>query len=371
MSDERQGKISASYLERLKLCPPSWNLGLQAPKEETSALAAAGTNIHAAAAGHEVELKRKDRELADALIKRGDFIINGILKDPDAWEILEDQKDSDRLWAGHGVKMWSGLFDRYVIAENKDTEEVIAVVLDYKTGWKEQTNPAENMQLRAAAVLIKGRNPRIQKVYVALVERVGGSNEPICYLNEDIDLARIEISQVITTAIEGGGELNPSEKACEYCPAKTICSAAHREERALVETARTVTAEDLTNERLGQILTDSKVVEKFIAAAEAEAKRRLEEGQEIPTGDGKTWKLKPGTNVRKINDPQAAYERLSHLIPIERFTKCVTVKVGALEDAYAEATGEKGKTAADNFNAILSEVITESQNKPTLTQSKA
>jgi len=366
-TDERKGYISASALERIKLCPPSWNLSKLVPKEEGTALTKAANDIHAAAAGQDIELKRKDRELTETLLKQGDRIIAGILTVEENWEILEEKRDSERLWGGYGEKMWSGLFDRYVIAENVSTKEVVAIVLDYKTGWKEQTNPAENMQLRAASVLLKGRNPKIEKVYVALIERIKGASEAICYTNEDIDKARIEIISIITKGVQGDGDYNPSEKACQYCPAKTICPGIRKEHGAMVEKSKDLLPELLTDEELGKILTASPTVEKFIAACETEAKKRIEiEGKEIPAGDGKAWKLKPGSKTRKISDPQAAYQRLAKCIPIERFTACVTVKVGDLEDAYAEATGLKGKTCKDAFNAELNGVLTETQNKPTL-----
>ena len=123
----------------------------------------------------------------------------------------------------------------------------------------------------------------------------------------------------------------------------------------------------VTSEKDGKkILTASKPVEKFIAACETEARKRLETAESIPAGDGKTWRLKPGNKTRKIANAQDAYQRLANCIPIERFTACVTVKVGDLEDAYAEATGLKGKTCKDAFNSELNGVITETQSKPTL-----
>lgn len=367
-TDERQGYISASYLERIKLCPPSWNLSKLAPKEEGTAITKAGSDIHAAAAGQEIELKRKDAELTETLIARGDAIIAEILGNTEL-TITEDLRDNLRIWGNKDTEnKWSGLFDRLVIAthENESIDDTIAIILDYKTGWKEQTGAEQNLQLRGAAVLAKTHNPKVARVYVAMIERVKKDDTVVLYGPNEIDQARTEINQILRAGYAGQGEYNPSEKACQYCPAKTICPAIRKEHQALVAKAQTLTPESLSDEQLGQILTASAPVEKFIAACETEAKKRIEEKGEIPAGDGKNWKLKPGSKTRKIANAQDAYQRLAKCIPIERFTACVTVKVGDLEDAYAEATGLKGKECKQAFGTTLGDALTEVQNKPTL-----
>ena len=363
-TDERQGWISASYLERIKLCPPSWNLSKLVPPEEGNALTQKGNDIHAKAAGADIELKRKDAELTETLVARGDEIIKQIIGDSEM-QIDADLRDNLRIWGNKDTELqWSGLFDRLVYASNGF--DYIAIVLDYKTGWKEQTGAQHNLQLRAAAVLAKTHQRDIDRVYVAMIERVKRDDTIVIYGAKEIDQARTEINQILRAGYLGEGELNPSEKACDYCPAKTICPAVRKEHTQLVEKAQAILPELLTDEELGKILTASKPVEKFIAACETEARKRLETAESIPAGDGKTWRLKPGNKTRKIANAQDAYQRLAKCIPIERFTACVTVKVGDLEDAYAEATGLKGKTCKDAFNSELNGVITETQSKPTL-----
>jgi CRISPR/Cas system-associated exonuclease Cas4 (RecB family) len=368
-TDERQGFISASYLERLRLCPPSWNLAKLVPREETTALAQAGNNIHAKAAGQDIELKRKDAELTETLVKRGDTIIEEIMGHTEL-KVTADLRDNLRIWGNQDTEIqWSGLFDRMVIAESND--DTIAIVLDYKTGWKEQTGVEQNLQLRAAAVLAKTHNRKIDRVYVAMIERVKKDDLIVIYGAKEIDQARTQINQILRNAYAGTGELNPSEKACDYCPAKTICPAVRKEHGELIAKAQALTPETLTDEQLGEILTKSAPVEKFIAACETEAKKRIEERGSIPAGDGKAWKLKPGSKTRKIASAQEAYTRLANCIPIERFTACVTVKVGDLEDAYAEATGLKGIECKKAFGTALGDALTEAQNKPTLVKAAA
>lgn len=367
-TDERQGYISASGLERIKLCPPSWNLSKLVPKEEGTAVTKAGTDIHAAAAGQDIELKRKDAELTETLIARGDAIIAVILGNTEL-TIAEDLRDNLRIWGNKDTEnKWSGLFDRLVIAkhENENIDDTIAIILDYKTGWKEQTGTEQNLQLRGAAVLAKTHNPNVERVYVAMIERVKRDDTVVLYGPREIDQARTEINQILRAGYAGEGEYNPSEKACQYCPAKTVCPAVRKEHGELIAKAQTLTPETLTDEQLGEILTKSAPVEKFIAACETEAKKRIEERGSIPAGDGKAWKLKPGSRTRKIASAQEAYQRLANCIPIERFTACVTVKVGDLEDAYAEATGLKGKECKEAFGTTLGDALTEVQNKPTL-----
>jgi hypothetical protein len=114
------------------------------------------------------------------------------------------------------------------------------------------------------------------------------------------------------------------------------------------------------------LLVVCEYVEDYITAIRSEAKNRLTNG--VPV---RGWYMKDGAKKRAIEDPTAAYNILADKMSPEDFAGACSVSVTSLEKAYAKATGLKGKSAKEAFEAELAPVITTKQNASSLTREVA
>jgi len=119
----------------------------------------------------------------------------------------------------------------------------------------------------------------------------------------------------INDAISDAPRYAPSESACQWCPAKHICSA-QKEQFDIVAAQPDITImskEDikevmlaLTPAQISAILDKAPMVEKFIEAVKDHATKQMEGGAVLPG-----WQLQPKRASRKWIDSTTARQALT------------------------------------------------------------
>ncbi len=119
----------------------------------------------------------------------------------------------------------------------------------------------------------------------------------------------------INDAVSDAPRYNPSESACQWCPAKHICSA-QKEQFDIVaaQTNMTIMSKDdtkdlmlsLTPLQISLILDRAPMVEKFIEAVKDHATKQMEAGAVLPG-----WQLQPKRASRKWIDSTTARQALT------------------------------------------------------------
>lgn len=360
MSDEREGRPSASGMERLALCPGSWNAS-KGIEETSSEHAVRGNRIHSLIAGEDVENPtEEERDVAEQCERLSQMIVTQHMAKPmeDCTEVWRE----GRLWAreNDGV-VWSGKPDLVVVYGNR------AVIIDFKTGRAEVEHATNNKQLRALAVLVDGAcaSRKLEHVLVAIVQPLAPQSMSLCdYTKADIELARVEIENVMESAMKPDAKRVAGESQCRYCPAKSRCPEASEVLTEVANVQPIVTM--LSSSELGDLLSKCKQAEDVVDALREEAKRRLEEGVAV-----EGWELKAGATRETITHPEAVFFRFSEKGGnIEQFMSTISVNKAKLSDAYKGVTGTKGKELEVLLDILLAGCTESKTNAPSLVKTK-
>ena len=351
MNDERVGCPSASSFGRLNECPGSFTLNKAAPPQPSSPAAARGTRIHSGCAG-EVKvdtLAPDEQEAVVQLLEQEEILVNTFLAD--GYEI-EEQLTEHRFWDTATESRWSGKADRVYLMQKDKTK--IALVVDFKS--TRYTASAENsLQLAALATLVDRHYASdLYEAHVALVFPDG--YDRALYDHDALEMASEECHRLVDrVTISETQKRYPSEEACKWCNAKSICPESRGQLNALAETPKTAIAPA----DLPRLLAIAGVAKGLIKDIEEQARTVLESGGTL---DG--WELKAGAERSKITDTQEVYRRAAILgIDGETFSKQVTISKKDLENLVREELGHAGKQAKDTvFN------LTEGCTKTTTTR---
>lgn len=363
MSDERFGWPSASAMNRLALCPGSWNLSQHAPPQPTSADAESGNRIHKA-----LEIPGFDL----------DSLTDDEFNTVKTCIALENKLIAETIGQAVGTIRESRMKSQALRVSGKaDSVHVngdTALILDYKTGRGDVEDANKNLQLRTLAAL-RLLNFGTSQIYVAIIQPWVSPQVSVAkYDWRDLNRAVDEVDAILKAARSEDAPRIPSEKACKYCPAKVICKEAAQ---VLLEVAEPptgyavgITPEThvaaLTSENLGLLLKRAKLAESIIEAARDEAKRRLENGEQV---DG--WQLKDGAEQEEITDPQGVFgEFVKTGGTADQFLKAVKVTKGKLKEQVKAATGKTGRELESQLARILCGFTTKKQKAKTLEESK-
>lgn len=362
MSDERFGWPSASAMNRLALCPGSWSLSRHAPRQPTSADAESGNRIHKALeTGNPEHCKADDEFEAFKICLRLEEKLIADTIGSASETVRETRMKSQALRV-------SGKAD--AIHVNGDT----ALVLDYKTGRGDVEDANKNLQLRTLAAL-RFMNFGTSQIYVAIVQPWVSPQVSVAkYDWRDLNRAVDEVDAILKAARAEDAPRIPSEEACKYCPSKVICKEASQvlleiaepSENSPTEFIDCVHVAALTSQNLGLLLKRAKLAESIIEAARDEAKRRLENGEQV---DG--WQLKDGAEQEEITDPQGVFgEFVKAGGTAEQFLKAVKVTKGELKEQVKAATGKTGRELESQLARILGGFTTKKQKAKTLEEVK-
>lgn len=302
IKDERQGLPSASGMQRLFLCPGSWQAEKKCPVDEESENAALGTMLHAHMEQGTTPEDPEDAEAVAWCREMEDSLCKKYLGSTDVSRYREV-----RLFE-RGDRLFSGKPDMVAVGTRK------AFVVDYKFGRLPVAAAECNLQLSALAVLVMDmfEEGAMDEVFVCILQPYASRKEPaICrYTCEIVEQARVFFRVCIEAARNEHAPLKPDERACRYCRAQSSCPAV---KLALVH----VTSGDLTAsweqwspEKRREAYDLAQLAKKWAASVEAKVKADLKAELEIPG-----LCLTSGKKAFTVTDPAEAFNVLHELFP--------------------------------------------------------
>jgi hypothetical protein len=318
--------LRPSAASRWISCPASALLSKDIPETPSGDAAMAGTAIHA---------------LAETCYLTGDDPMNSVGKTIEgvplaAWHCQMAQQHLDEI-----AKIESEIGSVGLRVEEKvsyiDTPELILrgtadvigvgkdtlVVADLKTGSGYVNEDNEQMKIYALAAIKTLGLDFIKNVELRVIQpRHGETRTHRMTLKELNQWDAKVLRPAIVAAQDPKQQPKPSEKACQYCPAKLTCPA-QREALAVIEAQPNVTAMTkdeikavmvrLSDEQISDLLERAPIVESFIESLRKHALERMKDGGSLPG-----WQLAPKRAVRKWKDEAQAKEALSNLgIPLK------------------------------------------------------
>lgn len=369
MTDERQGRPSASKMERLYLCPGSWQFeqrlraeGNLAPEGEDAARDT-GDRVHALISGSE------PFELAEESER-------GLVQQ--AWDMerrlrekVFGEAQNDNFAELREVRLWqyeTDLPQTKPIQSAKvdyacyDTIRDRGLVIDYKTGWGDHEESDRNIQIAAQVAALSFQHSSIDEWHAFLYQPRAGEPVHVVYKGGDIEKVQRFVEQIVREAEQPDAPLIPGEKQCRYCPARHVCVEAHQNTMALAVTDTAA----LSKERMPDLLDAVSIAKRVIPAVEAKAKEMLAEDPDSIPG----WRLKEGATQRTVTDAEEAFRSLPVEMTQERFLECVSVQIGKLEKELATASNMKQADAKREVARRLGHVIEEKPKAPSLERVK-
>jgi Protein of unknown function (DUF2800) len=359
--DERLGLPSASAWHRYELCAGSWQLEAEARQlgqaaHETSPAAERGALIHAYLAGvvdedgTEIKLDESEQQTADFLQKRATEQVHRIFGDEPTLELAEK-----RLWLTvNGRKAASGRFDRVVYTPS------VALVQDFKTGWREPDPVEQNSQMKVLAVLVALHLPRtLRKVIVQVISGPYGVSEAT-YGDQELAPAYDDIHRTLKAIQDPMAPLSPGPEACRYCPAINICQAV---KNLIVPVAKTQVSALPDGARGAKLLDEVELLQEHLDSIREHYAQRLTAD---PAYDLPGYAMVPGNVRREVKDWEAARQRLGEWLELDEINGAANYRLMDLEKALGRKLGLKGKPLKERMGEILRGLIEEKANAASL-----
>ena len=286
IEDERQGLPSASGMQRLFLCPGSWNAERKCPVDEESDDAALGTMLH-------VHMEQ-----------------GTMPEDPEDAEAVAWCRETE-------ISLCEKYLEMSDFSKDLLREQFMREVRYFEKDGMFSGKPEFEM---------------IDEVFVCILQPYASRKEPaVCrYTRESVEQARAFFQTCIKLAQDEHAPLKPSEKACRYCRAQSSCPAVSL---ALVNvTSGDLTAawEQWTPEKRREAYDLAKLAKKWAASVEGKVKADLKAEVDIPG-----LVLAPGKKAFTITDAAAAFQILNGLFPdgitAPAFTSCCKVGITDLD----------------------------------------
>ena len=305
----KQLSLRASAASRWIACPASARLSAQMPYVEGGEAAKIGTAIHA--------LAETCYQLDSDPMKSIGTVVEGITMTEENCEMaLEHLK---AIWAmedelGKGsvtvekflpyqetpkVKV-GGTTD--VIGISKEKRKLI--IADLKTG--RGYVDADNDQLRLyalAALEAEQLYQDIDTVELWIIQPHHGETRKHSMTTQElVDWEHYALVPAIENSLNPLFQPIPSDAACQYCNARTICPA----QANIAEVVATAPPVEMLNEQqISVLLTKFDMVEGYIKAVRDHALKRMEQGSVI-----EGWQLQPKRALRSWTDEKEAYAGL-------------------------------------------------------------
>jgi len=347
VDDVRQGLPSASGLNRVIDCPGSLELESKSPTPPDSPWAARGTRIHGVMDGS-VDRSELSTEELDVVAELEDY---DKLLFHDCHDIIREE----RYWYYSGnKKIWSGMLD--IAARCNKTGN--GIVCNYKTG-RGQDSVANNWQAKAESVLWwqKWRGEGMTEVRYCFAQPESMYDHVLCHTFDEKELKRAEkdIRDGVLLALSGKGWLEPSEKACIWCKAKSICSAL----KYKIEAYKDIPTEnfsDMSAKERGYYLAKAREAKdaatKVYEDLASQAKELVSNDEEAIKG----WYMSRGREINSITSTKLALEMATELgIPADEFYSRASISTSALEKLAAKhlKVKEPKQWVKDNFHSVI------------------
>ncbi len=369
-------------MSRLVNCPGSFQLARITKAVPVDDIAEAGTRIagfiDCIATGREADIppsaNEAELETARFLVAKKARLFAQICEkngyDPDDFQVYHE----NRLWYFHrGNPLFSGRMDTMALHRSRP----VVIVLDDKSGWKEQPDPSENWQLRGYSLLLlqnyedlTGNPPAMEiEFHVSTVTRFHDEPSVLRLRDDNPEQSLNEIAKTITHNLTLATYSRPYEAGlspgewCRYCPARLACPAIAHLQGSLVETADFAPARvaGLTTPKLESLLNACQVVDGLKFAAIAEARVRFAQAPESFA----EWEFVTGAPRRNIKDLAGIVDAIQSLgVPLEEIiqsmrTDALSVsKSGKLVHAIRNRAQAQGRhlTMAESDKILMAAV---------------
>jgi len=333
----KQLNIRPSGIARTIACPASVRLSAQVPYVESGEAAKIGTAIHALAE----HCYQRDLDPMWFVGK----VYEGILMTQEncdfaqqhlkaIWDIEEElgkgtvQVEKFLPYQESPAYKIGGTAD--VIGISKEKRKLI--IADLKTGRGYVDAESEQLKLYALAAMESGNLYKdIDTVELWIIQPHHGEvRKHTMTTQELVDWEHYILTPAIENVLNPAFPPVPSDSACQYCNAKTICPA----QANMVEVVHSAPpVEVLTEEQISVLLTKFDMVEDYIKAVRDHALKRMEKGAVIAG-----WQLAPKRALRSWTSEE---EAMKHLMFLGMGIKEIT-KTELITPAQAEKLLPKG-----------------------------
>jgi len=355
MTDERHGKPSASKLGRLVHCPGSEALIHEVIKPsmvpaKSNPAATFGTKIHSGIAGEEVDLTTYQDKIKEQCLEIYKKLEEKLIKNPIS-SLIET-----RCWLSgdDGEEIFSARLDR-ASTNNKGAW----LVADFKTLPGEQDDAPDNWQiLGCCACLFDDAAARmsqfVEDVYGVIIQpSITQDPVPVRYTSSHLRAARRRIIESVEASRMADAPRIPGSW-CKYCPASACCLEAQSLMPILPDGS---SVELLPIAKLRWIWDRLPAIKDVIEQVDSRMKSVIQANpQAFPD-----LSLEERAGKRAIKDAQGAFNILKEWITKDQFKALMTVPVGKLQDAFAEAYSQTNlcskQEAARMFDKIIKPVV--------------
>jgi hypothetical protein len=305
----KQLNIRPSGIARTIACPASVRLSAQVPYQESGEAAKIGTAIHALAehcymkdlnpalfVGKEFEGIAMTEENCDFAMQHLQAI----------WDIEEELGEGTVSvekflpYQESPAYKIGGTAD--VIGISKEKRKII--IADLKTGRGYVDAESEQLKLYSLAAMESGGLYQdIDTIELWIIQPHHGEVRKHTMTTQDlVDWEHYILQPAIENVLNPLFPPVPSDSACQYCAAKTICPA----QANIVETVVAAPpVEVLTEEQISVLLTKFDMVEDYIKAVRDHALKRMESGAVI-----QGWQLAPKRALRSWTSEDEACKGL-------------------------------------------------------------
>jgi hypothetical protein len=362
MIDERKSMPSASSFHRYVKCPGAFQLEQQAREIgqlafQSSADALRGEKIHAWLAGEPAELSSEEQETANNLKDRSEEQIRLVFQDAPYTRLKEK-----RVWLFPDSSKRINLSARF---DDCCYNSEVALVTNFKTGWKEPEPAKINSQCRVETLLVAVNLKRIgvtPKRFIAQINTMPFGVMQAEFSYEELAKMYLDITSTLLAIENPDALLNPSIENCDHCPAILVCNAV----KSLSVKLNPI---DTNPGALSHNLDKIKVMQKHMEEFEAFVVRGLT--SDPPTLSIRDWEMVPGVERRDWKNMELAQQRMVNEGIAEHKLKTLkTHTPAAYEKIYAAHYGQKPDDIRDAFNALMSDCIEIRCNRPSLKKVK-
>jgi hypothetical protein len=312
----KQLKLRPSSASRWIACPASARLSTLVPYQESGEAAKIGTAIHA--------LAETCFQLDTDPMKFIGQQVEGITMTEENCEFALEHLQA--IWAIQdelGFVRIEQLYKLYQTPEYtlQGTADVVGIskdkliIADLKTGRGYVDADSEQMKIYALGALMD-HNGKPKEVEFQIIQPHHGEKRIHRMSVDELGVWETEVLlPAINDAVSDNPPYRPSESACQWCPAKTICSAqkasfdvvaAQPDITALKKEQVKEVMLALTPQQISDILDRAPMVEKFIDAVRDHAMSAMEKDGMVVPG----WQLQPKRASRKWLDESNARAEL-------------------------------------------------------------
>jgi hypothetical protein len=372
-ADPRRGLASASILARLKECPGSLALTNELKAsgkyiEIPNPWAPSGKRIHfwlyleARGTAALAELAEATKAMSTAELGTAQKCAELRSSLLSQWAPLEGNEYERYEWILE-KRLWfrSGLWPRFSGQQDfvsiDRTTNARAFLTDYKSGRKESQEAADNLQVRAGAVLLKEAEPTLEEIDGSITEPMVTWNPiRVRYTNASLLEAKKEILGIVERA-ERESTKRVAGSWCVHCPARANC----REALAYVESVpnptlmKDVILELPRGERGVQLWQKIKVAKKLLETLEKTYTAILESepgalpGYILPA---------EGRERRMVPYPAKLKAALSQYLTPEEVDGCASYHLEKLQEVMGLKHRLAGKELEKTFDKLVASAIT-------------